>query len=134
MTRKSAGFSFWLVVIVAIAVLTVPAFSSWRNISRAEAPPAPSMSEPDLGGAIKSLEFRNIGPATMGGRIDDYAVDENDTDTIYVGTAAGGVFKTTNGGTTWAADFRSRSQRIDWLHQYCAFFARHYLGRHRRSE
>ena len=105
MTRKSAGLSFWLVVIVAIAVLTVPAFSSWRNTSRAEAPPAPSMSDPDLGGAIKGFEFRNIGPATMGGRIDDYAVDETDTDTIYVGTAAGGVFKTVNGGTTWLPIF-----------------------------
>ncbi len=105
MTRKSAGFSFWLVVIVAIAVLTVPAFSSWRNISRADAPPAPSMSDPDLGGALKNMEFRNIGPATMGGRIDDYAVDEANSDIIYVGTAAGGVFKTVNGGITWLPIF-----------------------------
>jgi|CZKC01.1.fsa_nt_gi photosystem II stability/assembly factor-like uncharacterized protein len=105
MTRKSKGMIFWFVAIVTIAVLTVPAFSSWRTISRADAPSAPSLSDPDLGGALKGMEFRNIGPATMGGRIDDYAVDESDSDTIYVGTAAGGVFKTTNGGTTWLPIF-----------------------------
>src|ERR1019366_3962942 len=105
MKRKSAGVIFCFVAVVAIAVLTVPAFSSWRTILRADAPPVPSISDPDLGGALKNLEFRNIGPATMGGRIDDYAVDETNTDVIYVGTAAGGVFKTVNGGTTWLPIF-----------------------------
>ena len=105
MKRKSAAVIFCFVAIVAIAVLTVPAFSSRHSISRADAPPMPTLSDPDLGGALKGLEFRNIGPATMGGRIDDYAVDETNTDVIYVGTAAGGVFKTTNGGTTWLPIF-----------------------------
>lgn len=66
------------------------------------AQPAPPMSMAD---AWKNLEFRNIGPAVMGGRIDDYAVVESDPDTIYVGTASGGVFKTVNGGTTWTPVF-----------------------------
>jgi photosystem II stability/assembly factor-like uncharacterized protein len=51
------------------------------------------------------MTFRNIGPATMGGRIDDFAVDEANTDVMYVGTAAGGIFKTMNGGTTWLPIF-----------------------------
>ena len=50
---------------------------------------------------LKPLKFRNIGPAVMGGRVDDFAVVENDPRVFYVGTAAGGVLKTTNGGTTW---------------------------------
>jgi Uncharacterized protein related to plant photosystem II stability/assembly factor len=50
---------------------------------------------------FKGLKFREIGPAVMGGRIDDFAVVESNPDVIYVGTASGGVFKTTNGGTTW---------------------------------
>src|SRR3954453_2291001 len=50
---------------------------------------------------FKGLKFREIGPAAMGGRIDDFAVVESNPDIIYVGTAAGGVFKTTNGGITW---------------------------------
>src|SRR5215831_13776989 len=51
--------------------------------------------------ALKNLRFRNIGPATMGGRVDDIAVVESDPRVIYVGSAAGGLFKTVNGGITW---------------------------------
>src|SRR5579872_35802 len=55
----------------------------------------------DLNDTFKGLEFREIGPAVMGGRIDDFAVVESNPDIIYVGSASGGVFKTTNGGITW---------------------------------
>ena len=54
---------------------------------------------------LKSLKFRSIGPATMGGRVDDFAVVESDPRIFYVGTAAGGILKTTNGGTTWEPVF-----------------------------
>jgi photosystem II stability/assembly factor-like uncharacterized protein len=54
---------------------------------------------------LKNLKFRNIGPATMGGRIDDLAVVESDPRIIYAGSAAGGIFKTVNGGNTWQAIF-----------------------------
>ena len=50
---------------------------------------------------LKNLKFRSIGPATMGGRVDDFAVVESDPRVIYVGSAAGGIFKTVNGGVTW---------------------------------
>jgi len=54
---------------------------------------------------LKNLKFRSIGPATMGGRLDDIAVVESDTRVIYIGAAAGGLFKTVNGGITWQALF-----------------------------
>jgi photosystem II stability/assembly factor-like uncharacterized protein len=54
---------------------------------------------------MKSLKFRSIGPAVMGGRVDDFAVVESDPRTYYVGTAAGGILKTSNGGTTWEPIF-----------------------------
>ena len=41
----------------------------------------------------------------MGGRVDDFAVVESDPRIIYVGTAAGGIFKTVNGGVTWEPIF-----------------------------
>jgi photosystem II stability/assembly factor-like uncharacterized protein len=50
---------------------------------------------------LKNLEFREIGPAVMGGRIDDFGVVESNPNIVYVGTASGGVWKTTNNGTTW---------------------------------
>jgi photosystem II stability/assembly factor-like uncharacterized protein len=54
---------------------------------------------------FKSLEFREIGPATMGGRIDDFAVVESNPKIIFVGVASGGVWKTANNGTTWEPVF-----------------------------
>ena len=45
---------------------------------------------------LKNLQFRAIGPAIMGGRIDDIAVVESNPSIYYVGTATGGVWKTVN--------------------------------------
>jgi photosystem II stability/assembly factor-like uncharacterized protein len=51
------------------------------------------------------LELRGIGPAVTSGRIGDIAVSPGDRNTWYVVVASGGVFKTTNAGTTWAPIF-----------------------------
>ena len=51
------------------------------------------------------LTFRNIGPAVMGGRIDDVAVLESNPAVFYVGSATGGLWRTTNNGTTWEVLF-----------------------------
>src|SRR3989440_596241 len=65
--------------------------------------------QPNPTDKFKNLEFREIGPATMGGRIDDFAVVESNPNIVYVGTAAGGVWKTTNNGTTWEPIFDKES-------------------------
>src|ERR1700694_2673588 len=70
---------------------------------RAAAPPA--ADQPNLTDNLKNLEFREIGPATMGGRIDDFAVVESNPNIVFVGTASGGLWKTTNNGTTWEPIF-----------------------------
>ncbi|MCY3698267.1 MAG: hypothetical protein OXH46_01335 [Gemmatimonadetes bacterium] len=51
--------------------------------------------------AASRLEFRELGPAIMGGRVSDLAVVESDPRIFYVGLGAGGVWKTTNDGMTW---------------------------------
>jgi len=58
--------------------------------------------------ALKNLRFRSIGPAVMGGRTDDFAVVESDPRIIYLGAAAGGLFKTVNGGQSWQALFEDQ--------------------------
>lgn len=50
---------------------------------------------------LSSFRFRSIGPASMGGRIDDIAVSDSDPNIIYIGYAVGGVFKSENNGTTF---------------------------------
>jgi hypothetical protein len=52
------------------------------------------------------LRFRNIGPATMSGRVVDLAVHEANPSTFYVATATGGVWKTTNNGVTYVPVFQ----------------------------
>src|SRR5436305_1144770 len=54
------------------------------------------------------LEFRNIGPAVVGGRIVDVAVDPRTPTTWYVAAASGGVWKTTNAGITWTPIFEGQ--------------------------
>ncbi len=54
---------------------------------------------------MKKLEWREIGPANMGGRVTDIVGIPGDPTTFYFGGADGGVFKTTNGGTTFDALF-----------------------------
>jgi photosystem II stability/assembly factor-like uncharacterized protein len=50
---------------------------------------------------LDKLEWRNIGPAIMGGRINDFAVVESDPRIIYAATASAGLWRTTNNGITW---------------------------------
>ena len=50
---------------------------------------------------LDGLKWRSIGPANMGGRIDDFAAVESDPRIIYVATASGGLWKTVNNGVTW---------------------------------
>lgn len=54
---------------------------------------------------IKSLKWRPIGPASMGGRITSFAVFDGDPCTYWVGTASGGLLKTTNNGVTFEHQF-----------------------------
>jgi photosystem II stability/assembly factor-like uncharacterized protein len=58
--------------------------------------PAPISTE-----ALSNLTFRSIGPAVTGGRIHDVEARPGDPSTIYAATASGGLWKTTNKGTTW---------------------------------
>ncbi|MEM6631082.1 MAG: hypothetical protein AAF694_15480 [Bacteroidota bacterium] len=55
--------------------------------------------------AMKKLEWRAIGPANMGGRVTDIDGIPGDPSTFYISGADGGVFKTTNGGTTFESLF-----------------------------
>ncbi len=54
---------------------------------------------------ITGLRWRSLGPAIAGGRVTTITVDPRDADVIYVGSASGGVFKTTNDAATWTPVF-----------------------------
>src|SRR5262249_14282834 len=54
---------------------------------------------------FSGLRFREIGPASPSGRIDDFAVLESNPAVFYVATATGGLWKTVNQGTTFTNVF-----------------------------
>lgn len=55
--------------------------------------------------AFSRLEWRSIGPAIMGGRIADVEGVPGDPNVVYVASASGGLWKTTNGGVRWTPIF-----------------------------
>ena len=63
---------------------------------------AASQMDPSL---LAGLKARSIGPATMSGRVAAVDVADSNPDVVYVGTAAGGVWKSVNGGLTWTPVF-----------------------------
>ena len=71
------------------------------------APPAEAQETSPEMDAMKSMEWRAIGPANMGGRVTDIDGIPGDPSTFYVSGADGGIFKTTNGGVTFDAIFEN---------------------------
>ena len=54
---------------------------------------------------LKGMPARSIGPAAMSGRITAIDVVANDRDVMYVGSASGGLWKSTSGGVNWEPVF-----------------------------
>jgi photosystem II stability/assembly factor-like uncharacterized protein/ribonuclease HI len=54
---------------------------------------------------VKNMAPRNIGPAGMSGRVTAIDVVLNNPDVMYVGTASGGLWKSTSGGIKWEPIF-----------------------------
>jgi len=101
-----ARYRFSLVRSIAVFVL----LCTLRMAALAQAP-APVRYD---SGTISGLTARNIGSATMGGRISAIdAVDEGGKITVFVGSASGGVWKSINGDTTFKPVFdREPAQSI----------------------
>src|ERR1051325_2319291 len=70
--------------------------------ARPQTPAAPSLNEADV---LRKLTWRSLGPANNAGRIAVVTGIPGDPATYYVGGAAGGIIKTTNGGTTFRQIF-----------------------------
>ena len=59
-----------------------------------------------------AIEARHIGPARMSGRVSALDAVKRDARIIYVGAASGGVWKSTNAGTTFKPVFDKHNQSI----------------------
>ncbi|HKY44121.1 MAG TPA: hypothetical protein VJM50_13635, partial [Pyrinomonadaceae bacterium] len=117
--RSRSVYDLGLLIVIAIAVTfaSITVYSQNQtsqtpapNAAAAQRPsPSPSPTPTPINWStdpmLKRFVWRSIGPASMGGRIDDIAVVEQNPYTIYVAFATNGVWKSTNNGTTFQPIF-----------------------------
>ncbi len=92
-----------LMMVAALLFIVQPVEAQRRNRQAPDVQPTQGSgaSSADLG----TLRFRSVGPASYSGRIADFAVNPENPSEYYVGTAAGGLWKTENKGTTFKPIF-----------------------------
>ena len=87
-----------------LAVLVVAALAAFAIVpSHAQAPAG--AADPFAAATFAEFRPRAVGPALMSGRVKAVAVQPDAPQTWYVGVASGGVWKTTNAGTTFTPVF-----------------------------
>ena len=95
-TSKRPRFGIQILLAVVFVLTALPVGHTQNGNSSANSP-------------LDKLHFREIGPATPSGRIDDFAVLESNPAVFYVASATGGLWKTTNQGTTFEAQFTNET-------------------------
>ncbi len=99
-----------LVLLLAIAALITPVAGAQSSASSTTAAAPSASSSPSSTTTLDSatlagFRWRSVGPANMGGRIADIAGIPSPSKTFYVAAAGGGIWKTTNAGTSFQPIF-----------------------------
>jgi photosystem II stability/assembly factor-like uncharacterized protein len=119
--RSRSVYDLGLLFVIVSALVFVTATVHSQNQTASQTPataapqqspratPSPSPTPTPINWStdplLKRFVFRSIGPASMGGRIDDIVAVEQNPYIIYVGFATNGVWKSTNNGTTFQPIF-----------------------------
>jgi photosystem II stability/assembly factor-like uncharacterized protein len=93
-SRRSASPRATVALTLCCITLALPLGAQARRTA------APAAAAVDTS-VLARLQFRSIGPANPMGRTTDIEGVAGDPNTVYVGSAASGLWKTTNGGTTF---------------------------------
>ena len=93
-------YTFMIALVISFVQIAIVHAAETENQAAADKPKQPFSSA-----TFSGIKLREIGPAVASGRIIDIAVVPGNTSTWYVAVASGGVWKTTNAGTTWAPIF-----------------------------
>lgn len=118
MTMSSCVLSLVLTLMLSVGAMAAPTPQATPSPAPSPSPsPSPSASatptpdasptprDPTSTPTFNGLRLRSIGPAFTSGRISGFAVDPTNYSRYYVAVASGGVWKTTNAGTTWTPIF-----------------------------
>jgi len=79
--------------LAVLAVLVAPALAR------------PAAAQTPAAALTAGLPIRTVGPAMVSGRFVDLAVYEAQPHVFYAASSTGGLYKTTNNGTSWTAQF-----------------------------
>lgn len=90
------GFRRYLTVFMCL-LLIIPLAALSQDKEK-----APSQDDLLADVSLSAFKLWAIGPAVTSGRISDFAVNPEDPGEYYVATSSGGVWKTTNAGTTFS--------------------------------
>ena len=82
---------------------------------------------------LSEFKWRLIGPSSPAGRVWQVVGDENDPKTFYVCTAGGGLWKSTDNGTTLVAVFDNQTSASTGAVAIAQLEFEHCLGRNRRT-
>lgn len=100
--RQPARLLLVFALVTALGLAAAPAGAGRKKKDDGAAKaPASRMTADSFAG----LALRGIGPAVTSGRISDVAVVPGHPEVFYVAAASGGVWKTTDGGTTFTPVF-----------------------------
>lgn len=88
-------FATLIFALTAVAVIAVPG-AAQQSDELINAPDHP---------LLQGFRWRSIGPVGQGGRVDDIAVNPQNPKNFFIGFATGGLWKTTNNGTTFRPVF-----------------------------
>lgn len=94
MARASRWEVLWVLTLSILAPASSVAQQEETNVVNASTNPL-----------LRPFRWRSIGPVGQGGRVDDIEVDPTDPHTFFLGFATGGLWKTTNNGTTFRPVF-----------------------------
>ncbi len=103
--KSSTRVFFAAVAALSLAVAATGARPALSE--RSESTGQASATTPDrlTADVLKGLTFRSIGPVIQTGRVQDIAIDPKNPNVWYVAAAFGGLWKTTNRGTTFTPIF-----------------------------
>jgi photosystem II stability/assembly factor-like uncharacterized protein len=87
------------IVLAILAVVTLGVYAQGQG--------GAGNQDPWTANTFNNFRLRAVGPALMSGRVKVVAVHPDDKQTWYIGVSSGGVWKTTNAGTTFTPVFQN---------------------------
>ncbi len=94
--------------ILSYACISTVLFGAFAASVRAASDDSKPLVKKVAGKDVSALRVRSIGPALMSGRISDFAVNPEKHSEWFVAVCSGGVWKTTNNGSTFRPVFDSQ--------------------------